>query len=565
MQTYGWLSLLPPLVAIALAIVSRRVLSSLFTGIVIGAVLIVNGPFEIDAPATNVQATDAPVVAKAADNSELNAAPTEAKGPGNPEPPRTYFGAVFKFFGLLCESLLWENLIEKDHLRVFAFTTLMSCMVSVMHRGGAMQALVRLLEPFAKGRRGSQLITWLIGLLIFFDDYANTLLVGSSMQAVTDRWKISREKLAYLVDSTAAPVAGLALISTWVATEINFIEKGLSAQEVDFTSGFAVFVNTIPYRFYALLALAYVAVVAITGRDFGPMLGAERRALETERHPKATTQIDSDAPSSRWYDAILPVAVILFVTLFLLTVTGSSEVKDASASWLEIICKGNAYVALQYGAVLGLATTALLTFVQRHLKWREIQAAIRDGALFVIPALAILWFSWTLSSLCENHLYTGAYLADKIGSSLPIFLIPTISFVLAGGVSFATGTSWGTMGLLMPLIIKLTVQLMTNQQMEISSEDPILLGAIGGVLAGAIFGDHCSPISDTTVLSSQASGCDHIAHVRTQLPYAILVGVVSILFGTLPVGLGFPASVCCLVGLVVLIGFTFAVGQTSDS
>jgi Na+/H+ antiporter NhaC len=296
------------------------------------------------------------------------------------------------------------------------------------------------------------------------------------------------------------------------------------------------------------------------------MLRAEKQALNAQPKPQAS-ESEPETPHSSWYDAILPVAVILFVTLYLLTVTGLGSFDDPTqASWLEIIGSGDSYVALQYAAVLGLLVTAALTFLKRQLNLTEIQSAIRDGAMFVVPALGILWFSWTLSTLTgEEYLNTGTYLADCIGSSLPVFLLPTVSFVLAGAVAFATGTSWGTMGLLMPLVIKLTVQLMTNEQLTITSEDPILLGAIGGVLAGAIFGDHCSPISDTTVLSSQASGCEHIAHVRTQLPYAILVGVVSILFGTLPVGLGFPASICCVVGLVVLIGFTYAIGRTSES
>jgi Na+/H+ antiporter NhaC len=439
-----------------------------------------------------------------------------------------------------------------------------------------MNGVVNSLAPFARSRRGGQLLTWLLGLIIFIDDYANTLLLGHTMRPLADRLRISREKLAYLVDSTAAPVSGLALISTWVAGEIGYIEAGfdslkLSGEAVD---GFGVFVATIPYRFYVLWALMLVPLVGLLGRDFGPMLKAERRAL---RGDGAASKPDRDAGEQlsagkqRWYNAVIPVVVTIIVTVWLLIVTGSRETETVLTegfSWQTLVTvfgNGNSYLALVYGSLAGLFSAAFLARAQGILSGSEIRGAAFDGARLVIPALTILWLAWALSGITSSdHLGTGEYLGSLLERAIDVRWMPTMVFVLSSLVAFSTGTSWGTMGILMPIVVGATYQMLIAQTGSADPQQTLMIASIGSVLAGAIFGDHCSPISDTTVLSSQASGCDHVSHVWTQFPYALVVAIVAILFGTMPVGFGLPVWPLLGVGSVALVVVLVVIGRRAD-
>lgn len=515
-QSYGWLSLLPPLVAILMAIVTQRVFTSLFAGVLVGAAILHRG-----APLATLAAT--------------------------------------------CEGHLWPSLVDGDHLRVFVFTATMGAMVGVMRAAGGFEGIVRGLAPLARSRRAGQLTVWLLGLIVFFDDYANSLLLGNTMRPLTDRLRISREKLAYLVDSTAAPVSGLALVSTWVAGEIGFIREGFdgvaTAAAVD---GFSIFVATIPYRFYVLWALAMVAIVAITGRDFGAMLSAERAAAEGD--PSPTDTVGKASAFGDWRDALLPIVAVVGVTVLLIMVTGSKTVAEdpnIESNLVNVFGNGDSYLALVYGALSGLGAAVLLAWARGTLSVPEIQDVALSGVRQVAPALVILWLAWTLSGL-TGDLGTGEFLAAVLENALDVRWMPTVVFLLASAVAFATGTSWGTMGILMPLVISVTALMLVGEGAEVDPQHQLMIATIGSVLAGAIFGDHCSPISDTTVLSSQASGCHHIAHVRTQMPYALLVAVVSIVCGTLPVGYGAPAWLLLPTGLVVLIIFLRLCGRRVD-
>jgi len=521
---FGAWSLLPPLVAIVLAITTRRVVLSLLVGVAIGSILVVDG--------------DLPL-------------------------------ALFD----LCKTRLWASLIEEDHLRVIAFTLLLGAMIGVIYRCGGMHGIVDRLSRWANNRQHGQLITWALGLVVFFDDYANTLLLGTTMRPLADRLKISREKLAYIVDSTAAPVAGLALISTWVATEISYIKTGFAAIGVTDVNGMGLFIDSIPYRFYVLWALLLVVLVAWLRRDFGPMLAAERRAIQEEtpanNELSATDNemlIDDDTPH-RARNALLPVLFVLGVTVALLLITGRAKVDDEAsvATWFT---EGNAYVSLVYGSLAGLLIVALLSRLQGILSFEQIGQAALSGAIRVAPALAILWLAWSLADVTgkinnldePTSLGTAKYLASLVEGQVSVAWMPTVVFLLASVVAFCTGTSWGTMGILMPLAISSTHGLLAADGAAVDINDPLLIATIGSVLAGAIFGDHCSPISDTTVLSSRASGCDHIAHVRTQLPYALLAAAIAVVFGTIPVGFGISVwpmlalSIVALVASVVILG-----------
>ncbi len=549
---YGFLSLMPPLVAIVLAIATRRVVISLVSGIFVGALVTTQWH-----PLQAIHDT--------------------------------------------WEVHLWRTLIDSGRLRVFSFTLLMGSLIGVITRCGGMQGLIDVVSPLARTRRRGQLITWMLGLIIFFDDYANTILLGGTLRPICDRLKISREKLAYMVDSTAAPVAGLALVSTWVAVEIEYVRNGLANIDSALADdAFSIFLASIPYRFYIVMALLFVPLTAIFGRDFGAMLTAERRRLQSDtidrQHPDVGTLETSER--SPWYFAVIPIGVTVGVACYFMLKTGYASVHGRIAAelgcdvtQLSEIASGNVALAerlnhialwdvfgnaassmsLQYGALLGLTTAVLMARAGRLLDTKGIVDAIAAGARVVAPAIFILWCASAVSTMTSNksidgvasthayefkdhRLYTGEYLksvligeqastGDGTGVAKPRFsekLLPTIVFVLAAVVAFATGTSWGTMGILLPLVVTLAHTMLSSIGAEgaMLLHHPILICSIGGVLAGAVFGDHCSPISDTTVLSSQCCGCDHIAHVWTQMPYAMTIAAISILLGTLPIGYG---------------------------
>ena len=541
----GWLCIVPPLLTIALAIASKRVILSLLIGIASAVIILLPSP-----TAYKAVAGDAFTWEFFFKNSCLDFA--------------------CKFF----ETHLWSSLVDDDHIRVFAFTSLLGMQIALIHRMGGMLGIVQLATPLARSRRGGQLLTWLLGMVVFIDDYANTLLLGSTMRPVTDRLKISREKLAFLVDSTAAPVSGLALVSTWVATEISNMQEGYESAGVDIgTSTFSIFIQTIPTRFYILFALAFVFLCGLLGRDFGPMLQAERKAAR--RKQALDENVDAGAPhKGRAMNAILPILVTVSVVVLFLVITGRGgdlslaglpEWKDYRA-WGEIIGNGDSYLALVYGALAGLVVSLLLNLVQRYLSPREVEEAMVSGWSHVVPALVILWLAWTLSNLTgEGFLGTGQFLADKISSTdFSPALMPTIVFILSAGIAFSTGTSWGTMAIVMPMVVPLVYKLLANGELTggIEADHPVLIASIASVMAGAIFGDHCSPISDTTILSSKSSGCDHIAHVRTQMPYALLIGFVSIVCGTLPAGFGVSSTILLPAGIVLMAIVLLAFGKT---
>ncbi len=558
---YGWLSLAPPVVAIVLAIATRRAVLSLMAGIFCGALLTTGGQ-----PLTALYDT--------------------------------------------CEIHLWPTFIDPGKLRVFSFTLLMGAMIGVVCRSGGMQGLIGLISPFAKTRRGGQIVTWLLGLIVFFDDYANTLLLGNTLRPLFDRLKISREKLAYLVDSTAAPVAGLALVSTWVAVEIEYVRDGLEMLGPDSQlQAIDLFIGSIPYRFCVLAALFLVPLIALTGRDFGPMLKAERRRLgedasDVDEDPLMAKSSEGTAPPARWYNAVLPIALTLAVVMALLYITGLQALgpiaEGDTPEWRDILKDAKSSLALQYGSLAGLCLAMFLARVQGLLSGQAILDAVGGGVKVVLPAILILWCASAMSRMTssksfegvatqtayefqDHRLYTGEFLTQlvlpdgeagggedgggedaSVGLDLTVKLLPTAVFLLAAVLSFSTGTSFGTMGILMPMAVTLTHSVLHAHQGGVTASDPILLACIGSVLAGAIFGDHCSPISDTTILSSQACGCDHIAHVVTQLPYALTVAVVVVLCGTLPIGWGLSVWLLLPLQLVGLVAVLMIAGKPVD-
>jgi len=406
-------------------------------------------------------------------------------------------------------------------------------------------------------------VTGLLGISIFFDDYANTLIVGNTMRPVTDRLRISREKLAYIVDSTAAPISCLAFVTTWIGYEVGLVGTAIEGIEGFNQGAYSVFLNSIPYSFYPLLALFFVFVVAFSRRDFGPMYDAEKRARETGEVLGKEAKVDEAASEgeelkppegteNRAYNAVIPIVVLVATVLAGLYATGSAAV-GPDAGLRKIIGEADSYAALMWGSLLGVLTAAALSLGQGILDLEQTVDAWYEGLKSMLFAMIILVLAWGLSNITEV-LHTADYLVSILGEWLPAGVVPGIIFVLAAATAFATGSSWGTMGILMPLVIPLAWGVLAADGLHTEAEyHHIIYSAVSAVLAGAVWGDHCSPISDTTILSSMASQCDHIEHVRTQLPYALFAGGIAIALGTLPAGFGVAWWLCLPIGALALI------------
>jgi Na+/H+ antiporter NhaC len=466
-------------------------------------------------------------------------------------------------------------LAEPDHVAIVLFSLMLGGMVGVISRSGGAQGVVEALRPLATGRRRGQFFAWLSGLVIFFDDYANTLIRGNTMRPMTDDLRISREKLAYIVDSVAAPIAVIAPISTWVGFEISRIADSLrisAEQAVDpalqaqlmagAENPFQVFLHSIPYLFYPILAIALVLMIAITGREFGPMRTAELRAMSGGGVYRPGAMLAADPESAlgeppegaprRWYNAILPIIAVVLAALAALYYTGAQELADEPFVLRDVIGAADPFRALLWASFAGVIVAMALAVGQRILTMKQALDAWLAGMRAMLLAVVILVLAWGLGRVTEA-IGTGAYLAGMLGEALPLWALPALVFFIAALTAFATGTSWGTMAILFPVVVPLAVAMGATVGPEAGHAYTIMLGAISSIMAGAVFGDHASPISDTTVISSMASACDHIDHVRTQLPYALMVAVIAMIVGELPAAAwGLNPGIALLVGLVLV-------------
>ena len=518
----GWFSLVPPFVAIVLALVFREVVTALFAGVWLGALAVAGF---------------------------------------NP------ITGTWRLIDTFVVPALGDT--AGGHTQVVVFSLLLGGMVGIIARNGGTMGIVEAVAPFASSARRGKFATWAAGMAIFFDDYANTLIVGNTMRPITDRLKVSREKLAYLVDSTAAPVAAIIPISTWVGYEISLIADGLriAAQQspehaavLAGSSPFAIFVETIPYRFYPLLALVFALLTSVMDRDLGPMARAERRAATGGGLHRPGAQLATDTSTHlmdpkegtrhRWWNAAVPVLTVILVVLVGLYTTGRAGA-GPDAGLRDVFGAADPFATLLWGSLSGCLVAILLSVGQRILTVTECIDAWLGGMRAMIIAMIILVLAWSLGAATQE-IGTAQYLTLVLSDRVALELLPVLVFLTAAAMSFATGTSWGTMAILLPLVIPLTVALGGDAGFEGGAHYTILLGVISSVLAGSIFGDHCSPISDTTVLSSTASGCDHVDHVRTQLPYALLVAVVGMIAGDIPTAFGMPVWVSLALGCLAL-------------
>ena len=521
----GWWSLLPALVAIGAALLFRQVVVALFLGVWLGAWI---------------------------------AAGDLATG-------------WFTGFFAAIQTYILGALADSGHAAIILFSLLIGGLVGLIQKGGGTQAIVQLVTRWARSAGRGQLATAVLGTTIFFDDYANTLIVGGTMRPITDQLRVSREKLAYIVDSTAAPVACIALVTTWIGTEVGYISEAIAQIPNYDEAAYSVFLNSIGYSFYPLLALLFVFLVAGTRRDFGPMLQAERRARQTgqlTRPGASAAQHEAEAdvlrPNAgtppRLVNALLPIGVLVVGVLVGLWITGSASA-GAGASVQDVVGAADSYAAMMWASLAAVVTAMVLLVGQRIVTLDESVEALMAGMRTMLFALMILVLAWALSGVNEA-IGTGTFLKESLSERLIPGFVPALVFLLAAATAFATGSSWGTMGILMPLVVPLAWNVLAADGLHTTGEyHHIIYSAVSAVLAGAVWGDHCSPISDTTILSSLASQCDHVDHVRTQLPYALTVGGAALLLGTLPAGFGMPWWGGLLLGGGALVGVIFWIGK----
>jgi len=488
-------SLLPPVVAIVLALITKEVYSSLFVGILAGALLYAN--FNLEVAYTTIFTEG--FVAKLADS--------------------------------------WN-------VGILIFLVILGTIVVMMNRAGGAAAFGNWAKTHVKTRVGAELATFVLGIIIFVDDYFNCLTVGSVMRPICDSKNVSRAKFAYLIDATAAPICMIAPISSWAAAVTGVIEG---------YDGLELFINAIPYNLYSLLTIFMVLFVVIKRIDFGPMRIHENNALKgdlytTAARPYANATDEEVSSRGRVIDLIIPVIILIVLCVFGMVYTGGFF---AGTSFVEAFANCDASLGLALGSGLALIVIFIYYLCRRVLTFKQCMAAIPEGFKAMVPAILILTFAWTLSAMTgllgADVFVSGIF--ERSAGTLQMFL-PVIVFIVAIGLAFATGTSWGTFGILLPLVVAVSHTLSGN----------LLVIAISACLAGAVCGDHCSPISDTTIMASTGAQCDHVNHVSTQLPYALFVAIISAI-GYVLLGVTQNPWITYVVALVLIVGILLLVDR----
>ena len=518
-----WTALVPPLVAVVLAIGLRQVVLALFLAVWLGCSVLAGG---------------------------------------NP---------LAGLWSLLSGYLV-PVLTDSFNLEILGFTFGLVGMVTVIGRMGGTLGLVNILSRFAKSPRSAQVVTATMGTAVFFDDYANTVVVGTTARGLTDRMRISREKLAYIVDSTSAPIAGVAVISTWIGYEVGLFDSILTEfRHIEGlpSSGYGLFFEILPLRFYCFFTLILVFLSSMLKRDIGPMLKAERRVRGggpvSPAGDDATEEmhaLEKPGVPARWYNAVIPVASVLIFILFRILAVGGDAPEPGLSGfsldyWRAVFTRASDDISmiLFTASLLGSALAIGLAVSQKLLTPKEALTSYGGGLRSLMEAGSILVLAWVTKGLCDD-LGTGLALVGLIGNSLSVLFLPLVVFLLSGAIAFSTGTSWGTMALVLPVAAPLSV---------ILSGDPLVfMVCMGAVLDGAIWGDHCSPISDTTVLSSTACGCPHVAHVKTQLSYALVSMGAAGLAGYLGYSAGWPIAASYAVGTLMMFGVLLIFGDNPD-
>ena len=542
-EIFGIWTLIPPVVAIVLAFITKDVVLSLFIGVF-------SGTFLINVMDSNV------------------------------------FYAFIKGFINIVRRVV-DSLADSWNAGIVLQVLCIGGVVALITKMGGTKAVALWLSKKAKTGVSAQISTWVMGLFVFFDDYANSLIVGPIMRPITDKFKVSREKLAFIIDATAAPVAGLAVISTWVGLEISLIKDGYGQIGVTNINAFGIFVETMPYRFYNLFMLFFIVCTAFMGREFAGMLKAERRARAGELH-SGNTRIDDVEDKTlepkeniklQSSNAVVPLLVLILGAFVSFYFSGFSALETDASKAAEFALvqaaplsfqafqstfgAADASVALFQSALLATVVAIFMAVYRKILTVREAIETWGKGWKTMITTIIILLLAWSLSSVIKE-LGTSRYLVELLSDATPRFALAIVIFVLSSFISFSTGTSFGTMGIVTPLAVPLAHAV--GQKYGLSGEEfhVFMCVNISAVLTGAIFGDHCSPISDTTILSSMGAGCDHIEHVSTQMTYALVVCGISIICGYLPAGFGLSVWGCLILGIAAIILLLRTVGKRVD-
>ena len=483
-------ALLPPIIAIALALITKEVYSSLFIGILVGGLLYANFSFE---------------------------------------------GTVLHVFS----DGIVASVTDSYNMGILIFLVILGAMVCLMNRAGGSAAFGRWAQTNIKSRVGAQLATVVLGCLIFIDDYFNCLTVGSVMRPVTDKHNISRAKLAYLIDATAAPICIIAPISSWAAAVAGFAEDG---------QGLTLFIKAIPFNFYALLTILMMVGISILKIDYGPMAKHEKNAMEngdlfSGKNPYATMEAEESSEKGRVIDLVLPIiALVVCCVIGMIYSGGFFE----GAGFIEAFSNSDASVGLMLGSAFALVFTFIYYLIRRTMKFGDMMSCIPEGFKSMVPAILILTFAWSLKGMTDS-LGAKYFVRDFVYSNAASFqaFLPAIVFLIGCLLAFATGTSWGTFGMLIPIV-----------QSVFPMDNPLSIVCISACMAGAVCGDHCSPISDTTIMASAGAQCDHVSHVSTQLPYAITVAAVSfisyIIAGFVPNAVfALPIAIVLMIGALI--------------
>ena len=483
-------SLLPPIIAIALALITKEVYSSLFVGILVGGLLYSNFGFET----TVLHVFNDGIVASVTDSYNMG---------------------------------------------ILIFLVILGAMVCLMNKAGGSAAFGRWAKDHIKTRVGAQLASILLGCLIFIDDYFNCLTVGSVMRPITDKHNVSRAKLAYIIDATAAPICIIAPISSWAAAVAGFAEDG---------QGFNLFLRAIPYNFYALLTIVMMLGLVVLKLDFGPMSKFEKNATEhgdlfSGKNPYAASEEEVDQGKGIVLDLVLPVIVLIIACVIGMIYSGGFFSGDG---FIEAFSNSDASVGLMLGSAFALVFSLIYYLCRRAMSFRDMMGCIPEGFKAMVPAIMILTFAWSLKAMTDS-LGAKYFVRDFVRSSASglQMLLPVIVFLVGCLLAFATGTSWGTFGILIPIV-----------QNVFSMDNPMAIICISACMAGAVCGDHCSPISDTTIMASAGAQCDHVNHVSTQLPYAITCAAVSgvtYLVAGLLTQIGAPGIIALPVGIVLML------------
>lgn len=484
MYATAW-ALVPPVVAIGLALATKEVYSSLFIGIVVGALFYSGFSFE---------------------------------------------GTMIHVF----EEGMIQVLTDPGNIGIIIFLVVLGILVCLMNRAGGSAAFGAWASTHIKSRVGAQLATMLLGVFIFVDDYFNCLTVGSVMRPVTDGHKVSRAKLAYLIDSTAAPVCIIAPISSWAAAVAGF---------VDGEDSMSLFVQAIPFNFYALLTIVMLVGLILMKVDFGPMATCERQAMEgTYEVENEETATPTEVPANgRVINLVLPILLLIVCCVVGIIYTGGFF---SGTSFVESFANSTASLGLAMGSVVALILTLIFFGIRRVMNMEEMMDCVPEGFKTMVPAILILTFAWTLKAMTDS-LGASPFVEGLIKGSAQnlMMFLPAIIFVIACFLAFATGTSWGTFGILIPIVVD-----------AFSTNHTLMIIAISACMAGAVCGDHCSPISDTTIMASAGAQCNHVQHVSTQLPYALSVALISFLTYLLA-GFVQSAWICLPVGAALVIGY----------